>query len=320
MALLGLSYMLSAQSHRILYLHRVGSQQKEFYPQGIEEEHLEQILAELHSRGFRFISLSEAIKRRQESKPLHKTISLTTDDGFACNHQVLLPILKRRSIPLTLFLVGKCLDNQALAWNHKLLQIRQASTEPELDKCLNELEPKWNLKREGTLAQQLFSAGNKQGDALANLLWDQFMPQSQQDYLDLHKPFLSRSQMLDLQNSGAEFALHSFSHADFSRLSLAEMGEELQQNREAYEDLGLPYQELFAFPYGRSCRADLIPTLCKSNKLSLCLGGRYTVRDNRQPAYLWQRQALELSAKELRKELWVLPWLRVAKDIVRHRT
>lgn len=278
-------------SHLVLYYHRVGEAGAEFYPEGMQSEELLQAVQGFQKLGFRFCSLSEGYQKAGSDREL--SISLSSDDGLACNHEIVLPIAQEYGIPLTLFVIGKCLDNKALAWNHKLIRIRQNSTEDQLQAALEKLGSRFQICAEGTLSQRLFSVADSKKDKLMDLLWELFCSETQTEYLQRTQPFLSAEQMRDLEDNGAEFALHSHSHADFSRLSYPQMLSELKRNQAQLSRYIHRPAPFFAFPYGRQCSADLIPKLCRDMSLKATLGLRFRICDNRRQNALWQRIPLE---------------------------
>ena len=292
-------------SHRVLYLHRVGEAQSSFYPKGISVEFLEAVLLDLIKKGYRFTSLVEALHSGKG-----RTISLSSDDGFACNYASLMPLLRKHNIPLTLFLIGTCVDNRALAWNHKLLLVRSHAAPEELESFLESIEMEFALTEAATAEARIYGVGNSRKDELADLLWERFCPFSQAEYLQQHQPFLSAEQLQELSREGVEIALHSQTHADFSRLSFEEMQQEIRQNREALVELNLPVKPYFSLPYGRQVGQAKLAALCKTEGIELCLGTYYSLRDNRLGKLLWQRQPLELSPAALKLELWLRPWVR----------
>lgn len=298
-------------SHLVLYYHRVGDGGAEFYPGGIKSAELLQAIQGLLELGFRFCSLSEAYGKAGSKKEF--TISLTSDDGLASNHEIVLPIAKKYGIPLTLFVIGKCLDNQALAWNHKLIQIRRHSSEETLQSALSNLGSRFQISEEGSLSQRIFSVADSQKDEFVDLLWDSFCPETQNEFLQRTQPFLSAAQMQDLQDNGAEFALHSHSHADFSRLSYPQILNELRANQALLADYVRQPVPFFAFPYGRECKGDLIPKLCRDAGLKAALGFRYRISDNRRQNALWQRLPLESAHALSLEQLLLRPLARVLK-------
>lgn len=299
-------------SHRVFYYHNVGDNPDSFYPEGISTAHFELQIKALLRLGYRFSTLREAYASAGKRRGL--TATITTDDGFDCNYTTIFPILKRYNIPLTLFIIGKCHDNQALAWNHKLLIIRKEAQQHELHEALLRLEPRYDLKITADLSASLFSVPMKRKEAFADQLWEQFCHFSQAEYLQAHQPFLSADQLSEMVSRGCEIATHSHSHADFSRWSLPEIYEEIHLSKAILEQYG-PV-EFFAFPYGRQPQPDLIPHICRKSGLKACLGGRYTFLDNRRRNHYWQRQKLELPLHQSALEFIAKPLLRTAKDLI----
>ncbi|HNQ44106.1 MAG TPA: polysaccharide deacetylase family protein, partial [Candidatus Cloacimonadota bacterium] len=271
-----------AATHRIFYYHQIGKPQESFYPMGLSTEEFEQQIRTLKRLGYRFLTLREAYADSGRNRGL--TATITTDDGFSCNYSEIYPLLKRLGIPFTMFVIGKCLDNQALAWNHKLLIIRQQADPQALHQSLLKLEARFHLKLVPDLSASLFSVPMSLKEELSDTLWEQFCDISQAEYLHKHQPFLSSDQLREMVASGCEIGTHSFSHPDFSRLTFPEILNELRASRALLEEL-YPV-EFCAFPYGRQPARDLIPHICRQGGLSATLGGRYTWHDNRRPNYL----------------------------------
>jgi len=294
----------------VFYFHRVGQDQEELYPEGLSADLFARSLQHLLDKGFVFTSLTNA----QAGAGGNRRAVLSADDGFSCLYHDVLPIIRELGIPLTVFVIGKCIDNRALAWNHKLIQIRHHASDAELATALNELQASYSLSPRGSIGHRLFSVPDAIKDDLCDELWQRFCPISQEDFLARKQPFLSLAQMCKLQQCGVEFALHSHSHADFGRLSFPRMREELSQNREALSEAGFDPAPFFAFPYGRECSSDLLPALCRDLELEACLGFRYRSMDNHPQSLLWQRISLEHSPLPAFKELMLRPALRRLKD------
>lgn len=296
----------------VYYLHRVGSAQAEFYPNGISRSSFEKSLRHLLNLGYKFLPLKKAFELAgSRAQP---TAVLSVDDGLSCIYHEILPIIKTYSLPLTVFVIGKCIDNRDLAWNHKLIQIRKYADDVRLEDALTNLHKRYSLGRTGNVFSDIFSVADAEKDKLCDELWEIFCPRSQEEYLAKEQPFLSLGQMRELAEYGVEFALHSQTHADFSRLSYPDMYRELLQNQEALSEAGFDCVPFFAFPYGKQCDKDLLPALCRDASLKSCLGFRYCYKDNDQARILWQRISLEHNPYPGTKELLIKPVLRKIKD------
>jgi len=310
-------------SHRVFYYHQVWAKEQQekssnsgsepFYPEGISIGQFEEQIIALQKAGFQFIPLSQGVLEAGCGRKQGLTVSLTTDDGFACNYHQIMPLLQKHDVPLTLFLIGTCLNNQSLAWNHKLLILRQNTPESELRAALRKLAPRFDLIPAGDLGAFLFSVPMTGKDALADELWERFLPFSQTEYLAMEQPFLSDGQVLELVAQGAEIASHSFSHPDFSRLGYSEARKEIELADQALGRYPQPPVKLFAFPYGKTCSLPLLRKLARDTGIKAFFGGRFIWRDNRGSSLLWQRQKMEQSPPELFRELTLKPWLRILR-------
>ncbi|MDP2173674.1 MAG: polysaccharide deacetylase family protein [Candidatus Cloacimonadaceae bacterium] len=298
-------------SHRVLYYHQIGDKRSTVCAGGISQRQFEAQIRFLSKAGFRFVSLSEAIQDTCGKKP---TISITTDDGLSCNHEFIFPILKKYRVPLTMFLIGKCIDNRAMAWNHKLLAIRTANSPQLIEQRLFDLKDDFKLPEETDLGKRLFGVEMEEKDAFTDVLWKALMQVSQEEFLAQNKPFLTLEQVKELCTAGTEIGSHSFSHPDFSRLSFGQMKLELDQTDEVFRSLAIPMQRLFSFPYGRLCKLNEMHRLAKDANLGMCCGGRFKSSDNQPGNLLWQRQKMELSPFSAFGELLVKPPLRYLKD------
>jgi len=293
-------------STRVLYYHVIADDLPAIYCQGITPRSFERQLALLWRLGWNFVSLSDAVRGTAGLPP--KRVCLTLDDGFACNFDPLLKAIRKYGVKPTLFLVGKCLDNRALAWNHKLQLINYHVPPSVLDDQVRQ------LTGEVGFAGLFRWLKMQDKDTLCDSLWDATMPFTQAEYLSQRKPFFSLSELKTLVAQGAELALHSHSHPDFSRLTPEEAIGELEANQAALEEARLPYRKLFAYPYGRVATPQTEETLREQCQLEACLGTRFVSGDNLNPQARWQRQNLEHAVGRNYLEFFLYPHARKLKD------
>ncbi len=300
--------MKIATSPKVLYYHIVADSFPEIYPQGISVSSFFTQLRAFQQKGYNFRPLSEVLADPQQFDG--KDLVISFDDGFAVNYPVLMYLSKEYKIKPTLFLIGKCIDNREMAWNHKLILLKQYCSSEKLALIIDNYVP-------GATPASLFSCVSMSDkDEIANSLWNEIMPFSEKDYLNNHKPFLSISQLESLLDAGVELGIHSWSHPDFSRLSYIEAYNELEQCFSLMEEVNLPCHRYFAYPYGRPAATAVESKLIKKIKLSATFGISYKLGDNRSVDSRWQRTKMDGSKIMNWEQFYLSPYLRLLKHPV----
>jgi peptidoglycan/xylan/chitin deacetylase (PgdA/CDA1 family) len=301
--------------HRILYFHQIATEKVAWYNGGISPERFYELLEAVQRLGFRFISLEEALFSKT---PLKGTASLCSDDGLATNYNVM-PVLDSLGIKLTLFLIGKCIDNGSFAWNHRLALLRARVRDVSLKAILPELQSLFNLKDMGNISSTLFGVAQDRRDELIDWLWERFQLPSSEELVQTARPFLGVDQLREMSSRGVALALHSHSHADLSRLAYPELKQELLLNIAALECYKLPWQPWLAFPYGRQVSKEYMLRLRGELGIQRFLGIRFVTGDNRPNELLWQRIGLETDGFTPWREMLLKPVARRLKGAFSNR-
>jgi peptidoglycan/xylan/chitin deacetylase (PgdA/CDA1 family) len=292
--------------HRILYYHVVSEPFPEIYPLGISLKRFENQLSMLKRLGYTFMPLSLVTDSAKLTKG--KTVSITLDDGFACNFSSLKQLCDKYRLKPTLFMIGKCIDNNALAWNHQLLIIKNRIAKQKLDGLIADIMP-------GASTMTFFSRMKMhRKEELMDKLWSAVMPFSQAEYIANEKPFLTTAQLLELVDCGIEISSHSFSHPDFSRLSPEQTIDELTASFAEFDSRNIPYLRTLSYPYGIPCSASTEAKLVKQMNLSATFAARYTLEDNTGSQIRYKRQLMEGSPIDNLLEFGIKPILRSIKD------
>jgi peptidoglycan/xylan/chitin deacetylase (PgdA/CDA1 family) len=81
---------------------------------------------------FRVLQLEEAVERLARGQLPTRAVSVTFDDGYADNHDVAMPILRRLGIPATFFIATGFLDGGRM-WNDTVIEAIRQANDPALD-------------------------------------------------------------------------------------------------------------------------------------------------------------------------------------------
>ncbi|NOZ32913.1 MAG: polysaccharide deacetylase family protein [Alphaproteobacteria bacterium] len=82
----------------------------------ITPQFLEYAILRVRQLGFETVSLDEAIKRLEGSKPARKFVVFTFDDAYRDNLEHALPVLKRHRCPFTLYVPTALVDGVGQVW------------------------------------------------------------------------------------------------------------------------------------------------------------------------------------------------------------
>ncbi|HPB18684.1 MAG TPA: polysaccharide deacetylase family protein [Candidatus Cloacimonas sp.] len=299
--------MKIATTPQVLYYHIVADKFPDIYPHGISVANFFKQMGQLQQQGYKIRSLTEILSA--PSRFSGKDLALTFDDGFAVNYPVWMYLSKEYNIKPTLFLIGKGIDNQEIAWNHKLLLMKHYCPAEKLSTAIGKYVPGANIK---TLFSRI---AMRTKDEIINAIWKEVMPFSESAYLKKYKPYLSYNQLSSLYKAGVEFGLHSWSHPDFSQLTYPEAYTELDLCLQKMEELSIPCKRYFAYPYGRPASDEIETKLIKNMRITATFGISYKIGDNRYPYSRWQRTNMEGGKLTNREQFLIMPWLRSIKAL-----
>ena len=173
--------------------------------------------------------------------PRKKVFHLSFDDGLRQCAEIIAPILLKKGIPASFFVNTGFVDNRSLFHKYKaslLLRYLEKEQHPEVIKL---------LKDNNLVGQKILQASIHQVnvlDEIARISGFDF-----NDFLQRQKPYLSTSQIIQLQNRGFVVGAHSVSHPEFWLISAAEQWYEIQQSMKWLEKNIKPKIKTFAFPF-----------------------------------------------------------------------
>lgn len=131
-AALGLASPAGARARlSILIFHRVLPEPDPLFPQEMHAARFDALCGWL-STWFNVLPLDEAGRRLRDGSLPSRALAITFDDGYADNHDVALPILRRHGLNATFFVASGFLDG-GIMWNDVLIEAVRRTTAPSLD-------------------------------------------------------------------------------------------------------------------------------------------------------------------------------------------
>lgn len=186
---------------------------------------------------FKPVGLKEIADENYPGNAFH----LSFDDGLRECFDVIAPVLLRKGIPATFFVNPGFTDNRRLFHKYKgslILNGLKVSSNSQAEQFLktNNLNGnkilKYNILQENVL------------DEVAVLLGINFA-----DFLEEQKPYLTTSQILDLQSHGFSIGAHSVNHPEFWRISEQEQMKEIRESMNWLVEKINPPIKAFSFPF-----------------------------------------------------------------------
>jgi peptidoglycan/xylan/chitin deacetylase (PgdA/CDA1 family) len=203
---------------------------------------------------YTILHLSEVIERMRNRRPLPRaTACLTFDDGFRNVATTAFPILERRHIPATVFLVTSLVGTNQPAWPDRLyfsfLQSRRQSVRFN-DREYPLITPKQRARAYSTVESQLKQQAQTEkeqrlAELKATIGWPEVPPESPLATMGWEEvERLSRTGLV-------QFGSHTHSHPILSRCTPEEQRRQLQVSRDLLQERKLSWG-LFAYPNGSS--------------------------------------------------------------------
>ncbi len=197
-----------------------------------------------------YSNLAESLNRRiPESSAF-----LSFDDGFAECYTVVRPLLLKHRIPCLFFLATDWIDNRGMYYRGKMSLVLEklSHLDPVAQRDIfHQLSPITNSQLPIT-NYPLFSSWLLAHQQSAEPFLDQICDLLQIDipsYLRTHQPFLTRTQILEMQSEGFVFGAHTRRHPKLNTLSQEDQAAEIIESCRIVCDLTGNAQVPFAFPF-----------------------------------------------------------------------
>lgn len=257
-------HLLSSNQLTILIFHRVLAASDPLFPGEPDAVRFEEMMIWIKS-WFNVLPLDTAVEALKTGKLPPRAASITFDDGYADNHDVALPILKKHGLSATFFIATGFLDGGRM-WNDTVIESIKRSLEEHLDlyhlgiglldirtldakriaiaKILDNIKYKATFERT-EIANQI--AVQAKSTLPTNLM-------------------MSNTQVIAMRNAGMQIGAHTVSHPILARTaSLAHAKQEMSDSKNTLEALLQEPIDLFAYPNGKAGN-DYLPEHAKLAK------------------------------------------------------
>jgi len=199
---------------------------------------------------FRVLPLGEAVQRLRDGTLPARAACITFDDGYADNHQVALPILRRLGLPATFFVATGFLGGGRM-FNDTVIELLRRSPEGTLDLTTEGLghhpigSVEDRLAAVGALLRRIKYATLEEREEWLERLAARIPAELPQDLM------MQPGQVADLVRQGMEVGAHTVNHPILSREPEARVRAEIEQSRDELSRMTGARIGLFAYPNGR---------------------------------------------------------------------
>ena len=246
-----------ARTCQILAYHRVNDENDYYFPAipTIQFARQMEILAER----FTLCSLERLLEGIQTGDMPENAVAVTFDDGYRDNYQNAFPVLKRHSIPATIFLATGVIGTSLVLWHDRVFAAFRKTQAP----CLAGLDSRIGRLPLGSLTEKL--AAQKQ---VLNLLWS--MDAHERELAierlteglevdgdkEINGLMMSWEEALEMRRNGIDFGAHTVTHPILSRLSRESAAREINDSLNTIEKKLGSRVKSFAYPVGRAMDFD----------------------------------------------------------------
>jgi peptidoglycan/xylan/chitin deacetylase (PgdA/CDA1 family) len=202
---------------------------------------------------FEVLPLAEAVRALREDRLPRRALSITFDDGYADNHDLALPILRRLGLPATFFVATGYLDGGCM-FNDVVIEALRHAPGPEL--ALEDLG--FGRHPVGSVAQRRQAVGRilerlKYGEPTRR----HELARRIAERAGIGDPaglMMTSQQVAALHAAGMAVGAHTVSHPILTQIPLDRAREEIVASRERLQEITGARVRLFAYPNGKPLR------------------------------------------------------------------
>ncbi|MGH7926453.1 MAG: polysaccharide deacetylase family protein, partial [Candidatus Binatia bacterium] len=238
---------------QILAYHRINDEGDRFFP-AISVKNFGQqmrVLAEC----FTVCPLAELIERIKRDDLPESAVAVTFDDGYCDNYTNAFPILKRHSIPATIFLATDVIGTGRQLWYDEVFAAFRETRVPELVDCklgnttfpLTSLSARLQAQKE--VLKYLWSLDRVTRDMMIGRLRKALYVEETSERTA--RLMLTWEEVAEMYRCGIQFGAHTGSHPALSKLTPEDAREEIRRSKRTIERVLSATVTTFAYPSGR---------------------------------------------------------------------
>lgn len=238
-----------------------------------------------------------------ENKPFKNNFLISFDDGLHEVYSVIYPILKKHNINAIFFINPNFIDNNEGLYKHYISIIishlqRNNFKKADLKKVSQKLSFTYNSVDE--FKQKLISIKFSEREKINEVL--ELLDINIKEYLNKHKPYISKEQIQEMVNDGFYFGGHTMTHPPLNQLNHEEQKKEIIDSIDWLKNNFNINYSLFAFPFSdKSISKKLINELFEYDN-SIRLFGNSGLKKDIDPRII-QRFSLENPNKQIEKQI-----------------
>lgn len=239
----------------VLIFHRVLREPDPLFPDEVDAARFDELLGWVKS-WFNVLPLDTAIRQLQDGSLPARAAALSFDDGYADNHDVALPLLRKHGLPCSFFVATGFLDGGRM-WNDTLIEAVRLSR-------LSTLDLRGLVDGRGEdLGQHVLGDDTGRRAALGRLIERiKYLPPEPRvacvDAIavraEVQPPndlMMSSDQVRALRAAGMQIGAHTVSHPILAKLSVQQAGDEIGRSRDVLQALLGEKVGMFAYPNGK---------------------------------------------------------------------
>ncbi len=236
----------------VLIFHRVLPKPDPLFPDETDAQSFDQVCTWLRD-WFNVLPLDEAVLQMRSASLPERALAITFDDGYADNHDVALPILRRHGLTATFFIATGFLDGGRM-WNDTVIESVRHSSKSGVDLT--------SLGEAGLISLSLGSLDERRSAIDTVIRAIKYLPPDKRieiaeqiaSRLGVSPPsdlMMTSGEVRALRRAGMQIGAHTVNHPILARLDDGAARREIGGSKRFLEELLDEPVGLFAYPNGK---------------------------------------------------------------------